>query len=160
MCKQGKRPKNKIVVARNQLKSSKTQTKQTKKDRLGKIRWQKVNTNTYVKSKHNKFQEHRQTRGSTHNKSRKKTHPTHQKITKQQLEKRPPMRKRKQICLYTPSYPLELRIRFEGERNIETQERKNNSPYKCSCHSQKEVTEATKNMSCETGGEKTKETKK
>lgn len=72
MCKQGKRPKNKIVVARNQLKSSKTQTKQTKKDRLGKIRWQKVNTNTYVKSKHNKFQEHRQTRGSTHNKSRKK----------------------------------------------------------------------------------------
>jgi hypothetical protein len=61
------------------------------------------------------------------------------------------MRKRETICLYTSSYPLELRTKFEGERNIETQERKNNSPYKCPCHSQKEVTEATKNMPCETG---------
>lgn len=69
-------------------------------------------------------------------------------------------KKEKKYAYIPPSYPLELRIRFEGERNIETQERKNNSPYKCSCHSQKEVTEATKNMSCETGGEKTKETKK
>jgi hypothetical protein len=61
------------------------------------------------------------------------------------------MRKGETICLYTSSYPLELRTKFEGERNIETQERKNNSPYKCPCHSQKEVTEATKNMPCETG---------
>lgn len=36
-----------------QLKSFKTQTEQTKKGRPRKIREQKVNTNTHVKSKHN-----------------------------------------------------------------------------------------------------------